>query len=149
LLQFGRLLWFCLQQYGRNTRRGRDFATQWSATWKKTGNALEGAIKNPELLKQVKNKYIAGMKKILKKGRVGEKVQDKFSYHKKTLKAIEPGVRYIRPACLLSGTKRHSTEFLRAVTWRKLSKFRKKGPLCAHRATLDRQTETCPPSYLF
>ncbi len=45
-------------------------------------------------LAKAKNKYIGKMKTALQKAGAGEVMEDKFSLHKKNLKAIESGVRY-------------------------------------------------------
>ena len=59
--------------------------------WKKV---LKQFQKEMHGLAKAKNKYLAGMKKIMANAKGGADVQGKYSYHKKTLKAIESGVRY-------------------------------------------------------
>jgi len=74
--------------------RGKFFKSNSPEDLKKWEKVLKQFQKEMHGLAKAKNKYLAVMKKILESGNARGDVEGKFSYHKKTLKAIESGVRY-------------------------------------------------------
>ena len=77
-----------------DTARGKFFNSNSPKDLKQWKKVLKQYQKEMHGLAKAKNKYLSSMKKILAGGNARGDVKEKYSYHKKTLKAIDAGVRY-------------------------------------------------------
>jgi len=74
--------------------RGKFFNSNSPKDLKQWKKILKQYQKEMHGLAKAKNKYLSSMKKILKSANARGDVKEKYSYQKKTLKAIDAGVRY-------------------------------------------------------